>query len=134
GADDHFADPPHRLAVGRHHAEGAEIVQDVLGGNRLAADAAFGKRHVLRNARVEVVAHHQHVEVFVDGVDGVGPRRVGRTGQYVRQAAQFDDVRGVAATGALGMKGVDVPALEGGDRVLDKARFVQRVAVDRDLD
>ena len=26
---------------------------------------------------IEVVAHHQHVEVLVDGVDGVRPGRVG---------------------------------------------------------
>ena len=33
---------------------------------------------------VEVVAHHQHVEVLVDRVDGVGHRRVGRRRQEVR--------------------------------------------------
>ena len=44
----------------------AEVVQDVLGGDRLAADAALGERDVLRDARVEMVAHHQHVEMLVD--------------------------------------------------------------------
>jgi len=37
-AADHFADPSHRLRVRRHHADGAEVVQHVLGGNRLGAD------------------------------------------------------------------------------------------------
>ncbi len=36
--------------------------------------------------------------------------------------------------GPFGVEGVDVAALEGGDRVLDKARFVERVGVDRDRD
>ena len=134
GADDDFADPPHRLAVRRHHAEGAEIVQDVLGGDRLAPDAALGEGDILGDARVEVVAHHQHVEMLVDGVDRVGPRRVGRRRQHVREPAQFDDVGGVPAARALGVKGVDVAPLEGGDRVLDKPAFVERVAVDRNLD
>ena len=40
-----------------------------------AADAALGEGHVLGDGRVQVVAHHQHVQVFVDGIDGVG--RVG---------------------------------------------------------
>ena len=47
-------------------------------------DAALGEREVLGHARVEVVADHQHVEVLVDGVDGVRPRRVGRRRQHVR--------------------------------------------------
>jgi hypothetical protein len=36
GADDHFADAAHGLRVRRHHREGAEVVQDVLGGDGLA--------------------------------------------------------------------------------------------------
>ena len=78
GADDDLADPPHRLAVRRHHAERAEIVQDVLGGDRFAADAALGKGDVLGDARIEVMAHHQHVEMFVDRVDRERPCRIRR--------------------------------------------------------
>ena len=134
GADHDLADPAHRLAVGGHHREGAEVVQDVLGRDRLLADAALGEGHVLGDARVEVVAHHQHVEVLVHGVDRVGPRRVGGGGKDVRLAAEADDVGRVAAAGPLGVVGVDRAALEGGDRVLDEAGLVQRVGVDRDLD
>jgi hypothetical protein len=65
---DDFADAAHGLAVGADHRERAEVVQDVFGGNGLAADAAFGEGHVFGDARVEVVADHQHVQVFVDGV------------------------------------------------------------------
>src|SRR3546814_3903467 len=49
-SSDLLANPAHGLAVRRHHREGAEIVQDVLGGNRLAADAAVGEGDVFRNA------------------------------------------------------------------------------------
>ena len=74
-----LADAAHRLRVRRHHRERAEVVQDVLGGDGLAADARLGEGHVLGDRRVEVVADHQHVEVLVDGVDRVRPRRVGAT-------------------------------------------------------
>ena len=82
---------------------------------------------------VEMVADHQHVEMLVEGVHRVGPRRVGRGRDDVRQPADLDDVRRVAAARALRMEGVDGAALEGGDRVLDEAGFVQRVGVDHHL-
>src|ERR1051326_163334 len=40
----------------------------------------------------------------------------------------------MAAARAFGVKGVDVAALEGGDRILDKTALVQRIGVDRDRD
>ena len=128
-----LADAAHRLAVARDHADRAEVVQDVLGGDRLAADAALGERDVLGDVRVEVVADHQHVEVLVERVDRERPRRVRRAREHVRLAADADDVRRVAAAGALGVVRVDRAALERGDRVVDVARLVQRVGVDRDL-
>ncbi len=51
GADRHFADAAHRLAVRRNDRERAEIMQDVLGGDRLLADAALGEGHVLGDRR-----------------------------------------------------------------------------------
>ena len=84
GAHDDLADAAHRLAVARHHREHAEVVQHVLGGDRLAPDPALGEREVLGDSRVEVMADHQHVEVLVDRVDGVRHRRVGRRRQHVR--------------------------------------------------
>ena len=111
----------------------AEVVQDVLGGDGLLADAALGEGDVLGDRRVEVMADHEHVEMLVDRVDGVGPGRVGRGRQHVGQARDLDDVGRVAAAGALGVEGVDGAALEGRDGVLDEARFVQRVGVDRHL-
>ena len=45
-ADDDFADPAHGLGVGGNHRKRAEIVQDVFGGDGLAADAGFGEGNV----------------------------------------------------------------------------------------
>ena len=52
-------------------------MQNVLGGDRLLADAAFGEGEVLGNALVEVMADHEHVEMLVERVLRIGPRRVG---------------------------------------------------------
>ena len=57
-----------------------QVVEDVLGGDGLGADAAFGEGDVLGNARIEVVADHQHVEMLVDGVDREGAGGVGDEG------------------------------------------------------
>ena len=83
---------------------------------------------------IEMMAHHQHVEMLVDGVAGERPRRIGRGRQHVLQAGDLDDVRRVAAAGALGVEGVDGAALERRDGVLDEAEFVERVGMDHHLD
>jgi hypothetical protein len=106
-------------------------VQDVLGGDGLRRMRDSAKATSSGIDGDEVMADHQHVEVLVDGVDRVGAGRVGGGGQHVRQPAGLDDVRRVAAAGALGVVGVDGAALDGGDRVLDEAGLVQRVGVDR---
>ena len=49
------------------------------------------------------------------------------------RAGHADDVGGMAAAGAFGVVGVDRPAGDGGDGVLDEAGLVQRVGVDGDL-
>ena len=133
GAQDHLADAAHRLRVGADHAQGAEVVQDVFGRDRLGANAALGEGHVLGDRPRQVMADHQHVEVLVDGIDRERPRRVGAGRQHVRQGGHADDVGGVAAAGAFRVIGVDRPAVDGGDGVLDEARLVERVGVNGDL-
>ena len=83
GTADHLAHPAHGLGVGGDHGDHAHVVQDVFRRDGFPADAGIGKGHVFRDVRVQVVAHHQHVQVFVDGVHGVGPGRVGGRRQHV---------------------------------------------------
>ena len=98
-----------------------------------AANPALGERHVLGHVGVEVMAHHQHVEVLVQRVDREGPRRVRRARQHVRLAADLDDVRRVSTARPFGVIRVNRPPLERRDRVVHVAGLVQRVGVDRDL-
>ncbi len=108
-------------------------MQDVFRRDGFPADAGIGEGHIFRDVRIQVVAHHQHVQVFVDGVHGVGPGRVGGRRQYVGFRARGDDVRGVTTAGAFGVEGVDAAVFEGGQGVFDEAGFVQGVGVDGDL-
>lgn len=82
---------------------------------------------------VEVVADHQHVQMFFQSVDGERPRRVGRGWQHMFLAADLDDIGGMSAASTFGVKGVDCSAFHGGDGVFDKAAFVQRIGVDHHL-
>ncbi len=67
---DNFADASHGLRIARHHADGAQIMQDIFGRDSLLPDAAFGERDVFGNLRIQVMADHQHVEMLGDGVHG----------------------------------------------------------------
>src|SRR5258706_16202783 len=46
GSGDDFADAAHGLGVGADDADGAEVVEDVFGGDCFAADSALGERDV----------------------------------------------------------------------------------------
>ena len=133
GPCDDLAHPAHRLAVRRDDRKRPQIVQDVLGGDGLTPDAAFGKGDVLGDGAVEVVADHKHVQMLFDRVDRVGHRRVGRGGDDVLAGHDLHDVGRMAAARAFGMKGVDGAPADGRQRVFNKAGFVQRVGMDHHL-
>src|SRR6266513_2508627 len=76
---------------------------------------------ILGDRRIEMMAHHQHVEVLVDGIAGERARRIGRGRQNVLQSGDLDDIWGVATTGAFGVEGVNGAALESLHRILDEA-------------
>ena len=96
-------------------------------------DPGLGEGEVLGHGRVEVVADHQHVEVFLDGVDGVRPGRVGGAGQDVRLGDHGDDVGRVPAARTLGVVRVDAAPGDRGEGVADESGLVQGVRVDGEL-
>ena len=101
-------------------------MEDVFGGDGLAADAGFGEGHVLGDGRVEVVAHHPAYPCSSMVLDGKGASGWWNWAARCWQARQLDDV-GVAAARAFGMK-VDGAALEGGGGGFGKTRFVEGVS------
>ena len=52
-------------------------MQDVFRRDGLAPDAALGEGDVLGDVGVEVVAHHEHVEMLLQRVHRKGARRIG---------------------------------------------------------
>jgi hypothetical protein len=75
-ARDGFSYSTHRLAVAGHHGKSAEVLQEVLGGDRLATNAGFREGDILGNLGVEVMTNHEHVEVLVDRVFRVWSRGI----------------------------------------------------------
>ncbi len=108
-------------------------MQDVLGGDGLRAHPRFGERYVFRHIRIEVVADHDHVQVLVERVHGVGVGRVGRGGDAVAFASDADDVRRVSAACTLSVVHVDGAVADGRQRVFEKTGFIERVGVQLDL-
>ena len=79
------------------------------------------------------MAHHQHVEMFLECVAGVRPCGIGAAWKHVCLAADFDDVWRVTSSSTFCMKGVNGPTLDCGDGVFNEAGFIKGVGVDADL-
>jgi len=134
GAGHHLADTAHGLRIAGHHTDDAQVVQDVFGRDGLLPDAALGEGYILGNLRIQVMAHHQHVEMLGDGIHSERARGISGRGQNVREPGDLDDVGSVAATRAFGVIGVNGPAGDGRDGIVYETRFVQCIGVDRYLD
>ena len=72
--------------------------------------------------------------MFGNGIDRVWARRISRRWQNVGKRCNFDNVRCMTTTRALGMIGMDGTPLDSRNRIFYKARFVERVRVDRGTD
>src|SRR4029077_12086950 len=84
-------------------------------------------------AAIQMVRYHDHVERLFERVHRVRARRTCRGWNHIRAATHFNNVRCMASAGAFGMKRVDRSTLEGGNRIFDKAAFIERICMDQDL-
>ena len=109
-------------------------MQNIFRCDGFFADAAFGEGHVFGDIGVQMVADHQHIEMFFERIHRKRSRWVSRRGDDIGFTANLDDVGRMAAAGAFGMKRVNRSTLERVDSVFNKATFVQRVGVDHHLD
>ena len=75
--NDNLANTSHCLAIRCNDRKRAHIMQNILGRNRLTPDTTLGKGHILRNRFIQMVTNHQHIEMFLQRVDGIGTRWVG---------------------------------------------------------
>mmetsp|Transcript_34565 Transcript_34565/g.63538 ORF Transcript_34565/g.63538 Transcript_34565/m.63538 type:complete len:492 (+) Transcript_34565:574-2049(+) len=130
---DDLAHPPHGLRIARYHRQRAQVVHDILRRDRLRPYPRLGERHVLGNGRIQVMTHHEHVEVLVDGVSRERPGRIRRAGQHVRFGNDLDDVGSVSSSRSLRVVRVDGTIAHGAERVVDVPALVERVRVDGNL-
>ena len=72
--------------------------------------------------------------MLVDGVDGIGQRRVSGGGQNIRMRAGGDDIRRMAAARAFGVKGMNGAIANCRQRIFNETGLIERIAVQRDLD
>ena len=108
-------------------------MQYVFRRNRLAANPRFSESQVFGNRWIKVMTHHKHVEMLVNGVDCVWHGRIGRGRQKVIGANDFQHVGGMTTTCAFSVKRAQSAPFGRSNRVFNKARFVQRVRVNRHL-
>lgn len=134
GAEDNLATATHCLGIRGHHTDSACVVEHVFGFDGFSADTAVCEGDVFGDVLGQVVAGHDHVKVFVNCVAGVGLSWVGRAREDVGMLDKGDHIRGVAATSAFDVIGVDGAALESCCGAFDETRFVQGVGVDLALD
>ncbi len=79
-ANHHLTNTPHRLRIRRHNGKRTGIVKNIFCSNGFPADTRFSKRHIFSNRRIQMMAHHQHIQMFINGIDGkwscgIGGRR-----------------------------------------------------------
>ncbi len=81
-----------------------------------------------------MVTNHQHIEMLVDGVDGIRQCRIRGGGQDIRMCAGGNDIRRMTAARAFGMEGMNGTIANRRQRIFHETGFIERVAVECHLD
>lgn len=134
GAEDDLAAAAHCLGIRGHHTNSACIVEHVFSLDGFGANTAVCEGNVFGDVLGQVVARHDHVEMFVDCVAGVGLGWVRGAREDVGMLNKGDHIWGVAATSTFDVIGVDGAAFKCCCGAFDEARFIQGVGVDLALD
>src|SRR6185312_4213858 len=128
-----LGDAAHSLAVRSEHGDRTQVMEDIFGGDGLSADAAFGKGDVLGYGGIEVMAHHGHVEMLIECVHGIRIGGVGGGGKAVHLTRNANDVGRMSASCPFGVIHMNGAPPDRGERVFEKAAFIERIGVQLDL-
>ena len=132
-SQDDFTNAAHGLTVGCNNRKCSHVVENIFGCNSFASNAALGKGDVFRDGFIKVMTHHQHIKVLFYRVFGKGACWVSRGRQDEFFAANLDDIWGVPAACAFGVKRMNCATFNGVDGFFDKATFVQGICVNHHL-
>ena len=130
---DDLPDSSHRLRIRTHHTENAHVVKHILRRDRLRSNTGICKCNILRNVFIEMVANHQHIEMLIERILRKWHCRICRGRKHIRSGSCADDIRGMTATCALGMIGVDCSPINRSERILNASTLVQRIRMNCDL-
>src|SRR5580692_7500520 len=108
-------------------------MQNVLSCYSFLSNPALSEGDVLRNATIQMVSYHDHVQRLLRSIHGERSRRSRRRWNDIQLTTDFDNVRRMPTASAFGVKCVNCSALESRDSIFDKAAFVQCVRVDKNL-
>ena len=127
---DNLTNSSHGLGVGTHHGKNTHVVQHILCRNRLRTDTAVGKSHIFFVIFIQVMAHHQHIQMLVNSVAGKWHGRIGRRWQHIFTGCCPYDIRCMTAAGTFCMVSMNRSSLEGRHSILYKSPFVQSICMD----
>src|ERR1700737_1272681 len=74
-------------------------MKHVLCSNGFCSYPRFRKRDIFWDILGQVMANHQHIQMFVKRVSCVWSRRIGTGGQNVRMSDHCDDIRSMTSPG-----------------------------------
>ena len=97
----------------------------------ITTNTGFSESHIFRNGRIEMVTNHQHIEMFIYGIDGVRTCRVGRRWQHIGLPTGFDDIGRMATTRTFRVIGMNRAITNRCQRVFHKSTFIQGIGMDR---
>src|SRR5688572_11414775 len=80
------------------------------------------------------MTHHEHIEMLIDGIQGIGTGWICGTGKDIRFATYPDDVRRVTATRSLRVISVDGASANGLQSRFHEPRLVECIRMNGDLD
>src|SRR5262249_12290295 len=101
GSEDNLANTPHRLRVRGYHGDGAQIVQDILGCDRLGSNTRLSKGDIFWNRLGQMMANHYHGHMLVKSVGCVRPSGIRGRRKHTRLRDNTDDIRRMATSSTL---------------------------------
>mmetsp|Transcript_16537 Transcript_16537/g.24247 ORF Transcript_16537/g.24247 Transcript_16537/m.24247 type:complete len:227 (-) Transcript_16537:16-696(-) len=132
-AGDSLANPPHGLCIARNNANRSHIMQYILRRNGLRTNPTLRKADILLKTFIQMMTHHEHIQMLIHGIPRVWTGGVGAAGQHVGFPRHTNDIGCVSSTGSLGVIRVDGSIFGSGDASLAHGGFVEGIGVDGDL-
>mmetsp|Transcript_16530 Transcript_16530/g.24402 ORF Transcript_16530/g.24402 Transcript_16530/m.24402 type:complete len:321 (-) Transcript_16530:353-1315(-) len=129
----HLTHATHRLRIARNNGDRTHIVQNILGSNRLPTNARLGKGHILLKRLIQMMTHHKHIQMLIDGIGSVRPRWIRTARNHIHRTTHSNNIRGMSTTRTLTVVGMNRSILHSGQTSFTARAFVERISMNRHL-